>query len=287
MRPFGTASIQIKPAVPSRMKKQSSRSPYANFRIFLAFTFCLAAFSLVAAALARPAWSADADRGSRKEKARKTGGASKSSTLGRSNASKSGSGTGPAAAAARPGGNQPTTVTEYRNALGQTVYSVATSGFDISLPLRELATSAPETPSLPLPELELPPWRTIRSDKPDPVTQVAPPARDLSRPTVVAAPTTDFNFAGVPGQGSYPPDTNGSVGNEQYVETVNTRYQVWSLNRATNVATSVLGPSSINTLWTGFTGANGQCTAQNAGDPIVVYDKVANRWLISQFTSSP
>jgi hypothetical protein len=164
---------------------------------------------------------------------------------------------------------------------------VATSGFDISLPLRQLATSAPETPSLELPELELPPWRTIHSDKPDPVTQVAPPARDLSRAPNPAAPTTGFNFAGIPGSGSYPPDTNGSVGNEQYVETVNTRYQVWTLNRGTNTVTTLVAAASINTLWTGFTGANGQCTAQNAGDPIVVYDKVANRWLISQFTSSP
>ena len=73
------------------------------------------------------------------------------------------------------------------------------------------------------------------------------------------------------------------MGNDQYVETVNTRYQVWSLNRGTNTATSILGPSSINTLWAGFGGA---CQTQNAGDPIVLYDKVANRWLISQFTSA-
>src|SRR4029078_5003959 len=38
-----------------------------------------------------------------------------------------------------------------------------------------------------------------------------------------------------------------------------------------------------NTLWAGFGGA---CESQNSGDPIVVYDKLSNRWLISQFTSS-
>jgi len=101
-------------------KSSSSRSAYTNFRIFLAVTFCLAGLSLVAVTFARPAWSAEGARDSKKEKARKTGGASKSSTVTRSNASKSGSGTGPAAPAARPGGNQPTTVTEHRNALGQT-----------------------------------------------------------------------------------------------------------------------------------------------------------------------
>ena len=65
---------------------------------------------------------------------------------------------------------------------------------------------------------------------------------------------------------------------------VNTDYQVWSLNRTTHTATSILGPVSINTLWAGFGGA---CQTQNAGDPIVLYDKVANRWFLSQFTSSP
>jgi hypothetical protein len=76
-------------------------------------------------------------------------------------------------------------------------------------------------------------------------------------------------------------DSNGSVGNNQFVEVVNVQYQVWSLNRATKVATSVLGPSNINTLWAGFGGA---CETFNDGDPIVLFDKTAKRWLISQPT---
>ena len=64
---------------------------------------------------------------------------------------------------------------------------------------------------------------------------------------------------------------------------MNTRYQVWSLNRANNTVTSIAGPANINTLWAGFGGA---CQTQNAGDPIVLYDKLANRWMISQFTSA-
>jgi hypothetical protein len=94
-------------------------------------------------------------------------------------------------------------VREYRNELGQTVYSVATSGFDISLPLRQLATSAPETPSLMLPELELPPWRTIRSDTPDPVTQVAP-ARSLLRVPNPLAPHHRLQFRGNTRIGEFP-----------------------------------------------------------------------------------
>ena len=172
------------------------------------------------------------------------------------------------------------TVREARNAAGQTVYAVSASHFDVSPPLWEMAKVAPlqqaveeEGPENP----ELPDFRKIRSDVPDPVVQEAPQG------TAFAAPATGFNFLGVGTNGLTPSDSNGSVGNNQYVETVNTRYQVWSLNRATSVATSILGPVSINALWSGF---GGPCQAQNAGDPIVVYDKLANRWLISQFTTA-
>jgi uncharacterized repeat protein (TIGR01451 family) len=177
-------------------------------------------------------------------------------------------------------------ITRHSNALGQTVYSIEPSGFDVSPPLTELATSDAELrTSEETEELPFPSWRIPRSNQPDPVTQAAPArgARTLSAVSP-AAPSTGFNFAGITGSGSFPPDNNGSVGNDQYVETVNTRYQVWSLNRANNTVTSVLGPSNINTLWSGFVGSN--CSTRNDGDPVVLYDKVANRWLISQFTSA-
>jgi hypothetical protein len=177
-------------------------------------------------------------------------------------------------------------VTTQTNAVGQTVYSVAAMQFDVSPPLLELAKlSIPEPPWTERPELELPPWRILRSNKPDPVTQVAPPARVPLAPNAPETASTGFNFEGIDGTptGGFPPDTNGSVGNDQYVEMVNTRYQVWSLDRTTKTVTSLAGPASINTLWAGF--GHG-CQTKNSGDPIVVYDKIANRWFLSQFTSS-
>ncbi len=183
-----------------------------------------------------------------------------------------------------PGSRRNNKIKEERNQLGQTVYSISPSSFDISPPLTELAKIAlPEPVEEQLPELPLPASRTLRSDRPDPVTQVAPATRDASSPAAPAAPTTGFNFEAIAGTSSFPPDNNGSVGNDQYVETVNSRYQVWSLNRITKVATSILGPVNINTLWASFGGA---CQTQNSGDPVVLYDKVANRWMISQFTSA-
>jgi hypothetical protein len=239
-----------------------------------------------------PASVAQSAAAKRIAKTHRTGGASKNTVPTRSSATKSSSGGAPAAsnsmAQTQPANAGPNTVTQHNNALGQTVYSISPSNFDVSPPLKELATiSLPEPVEQPLPEFPLPSWRIPRSNSPDPVVQVVPPPRDLSSPAAPAAPaatpSTGFNFEGVGGSNGYPSDSNGSVGNDQYVETVNSRYQVWSLNRTTKTATSILGPVNINTLWSGF---GGPCQSQNAGDPVVLYDKIANRWLISQFTSS-
>ena len=191
---------------------------------------------------------------------------------------------GPADAGVEPGAAA--TIQAHVNPQGQTVFSIAPVRFDVSPPLSVLATQAvapvgeeEESPTNPL----LPAWRLPRSPLPDPVVQSEIGFEaSLRAPITLQAPTTGFNFLGVVQSGAVPPDTNGAVGNNQYVETVNTRYQVWSLDRGTKAATPILGPALINTLWAGFGGA---CQAQNAGDPIVIYDRLANRWLISQFTT--
>lgn len=73
-----------------------------------------------------------------------------------------------------------------------------------------------------------------------------------------------------------PPDTNGSVGATQYVQIVNTDFAVF--DKSTQAV--VYGPVPINTLWSGF---GGPCEADSSGDPIVLYDKAAGRWIVSQF----
>ncbi len=42
---------------------------------------------------------------------------------------------------------------------------------------------------------------------------------------------------------------------------------------------SVFGPADNSTIWQGFTGGN-----TNDGDPIVLYDELADRWLATQFS---
>jgi hypothetical protein len=77
---------------------------------------------------------------------------------------------------------------------------------------------------------------------------------------------------------SAPPDTNGDVGPNHYVQTVNTDFAIY--NKSGGL---LYGPVPINTLWSGF---GGGCQSNNDGDPTVVYDRIANRWVISQFSVS-
>jgi Bacterial Ig-like domain (group 2) len=112
---------------------------------------------------------------------------------------------------------------------------------------------------------------------PDPVLQ------STSGPAV--ATTAGLNFAGV-GDGDYgfvpnaaPPDPNGAVGATQYVQWVNESFAVFDKQ----TGALVLGPIAGNTLWSGF---GGGCETNNDGDPIVAYDKAANRWVLTQFSVS-
>jgi len=76
-----------------------------------------------------------------------------------------------------------------------------------------------------------------------------------------------------------PPDPNGDVGPAHYVQIVNLVMKVFDKN----TGATLLGPIPFSTLFAGFGGA---CEAFDDGDPIVLYDHLADRWLISQFAVS-
>jgi hypothetical protein len=84
------------------------------------------------------------------------------------------------------------------------------------------------------------------------------------------------SFDGNPAVGFLPPDTVGAVGPNHYIQAVNNVFSIY--DRLGNL---LAGPSAINSLWTGF---GGPCESLNSGDPIVMYDHLADRWIISQFT---
>jgi hypothetical protein len=76
--------------------------------------------------------------------------------------------------------------------------------------------------------------------------------------------------------GGNPPDVNGRVGPTQFVQWNNTSFAVF------NKTTGALeyGPAAGNTL---FQSLGGVCASHNDGDPVVSYDILAGRWVISQF----
>jgi len=103
---------------------------------------------------------------------------------------------------------------------------------------------------------------------PDPVLQgpVAGPS----------AAVIEANFEGVNNVNSvFPPDTEGDVGPNHYVQMINLSFAIW--DKSGNL---LYGPVNNNTLWQGF---GGPCQNTNNGDPIVLYDHLADRWLMSQF----
>ena len=92
-----------------------------------------------------------------------------------------------------------------------------------------------------------------------------------------AMPNTASNFEGVSNRnGVLPPDSNGAAGPNHYVQFVNLSLAVYS--KATGAL--IYGPVSGNTPWKGF---GGVCEATNDGDPVVLYDHLADRWFLSQF----
>jgi hypothetical protein len=85
------------------------------------------------------------------------------------------------------------------------------------------------------------------------------------------------NFEGIGNlSGVYPPDTQGDVGPDKYVQVVNVNFAVYS-----KTGTVLLGPAAISTI---FAGIPAPWNGTNSGDPVVLYDQVASRWLISEFS---
>lgn len=76
-----------------------------------------------------------------------------------------------------------------------------------------------------------------------------------------------------------PPDTTGAVGPNHYVQMVNVAYAVYS-----KTGQVLVSPRGINTLFSG-SGLT-HCANRNDGDPIVLYDRRADRWILSQFTTT-
>lgn len=144
---------------------------------------------------------------------------------------------------------------------------------DVSLPLRDLARNAPIVQPGTLRTL-IPGRRPTQFNSFEPHPDAV--AQQAFGPNI--GTTNLLNFAGLTGSASggvEPPDTNGSVGSTQFVETVNLSYAVY--DKVTG--TKTLGPILMNQIWSGF---GGLCQTTAGGDPVVIWDKAAQRWFVSE-----
>src|SRR5262245_9980024 len=120
---------------------------------------------------------------------------------------------------------------------------------------------------------------------------VSPPLRELAAydeglptPATIGAPGLSVNgigqgFVGPAGTFSVsvaPADPNGDIGPNHYVQVAGTALAIF--NRS---GTPIYGPVPVNTLWAGFPG---QCATTNDEDHQVRYDRLADRWVVTQFS---
>jgi hypothetical protein len=154
--------------------------------------------------------------------------------------------------------------------------SVSAVKYDLSLPLRMIAPKAIVSQSkrgllIKDPGVILKDNANHKSSLNDPILQTIKGGQNIPAP--IASFHAISNIAGVS-----PPDPTGDVGVNNVVVMSNLSFHI--LDKSGN---SVFGPAANNTLWDGF---GGDCETDNSGDPIVLYDQLADRWLLSQFTSS-
>jgi hypothetical protein len=117
-------------------------------------------------------------------------------------------------------------------------------------------------------------------------TSFAEPGSGTGTGPSIPAPPTSTSFGGLAfnesctggqcGDG-HPPDTNGDVGPTYYVQTINVAIGIYDKGTGTRVAgftfNSLMSQGSFGNL----------CDTDNFGDPVVLYDTFANRWVITDF----
>jgi hypothetical protein len=145
----------------------------------------------------------------------------------------------------------------------------------VSRPVRDLSRFEEQ------PEFEAPePGKTAPSKPPgsggpgnvDPALQTVYPTS--------ASPVVLATFGGLTWNGSVPPDTNLAVGETQVVEMVNTQFMIY--DKAGN---AVAGPASLKSVFAPL--GTDPCATYGGGDPVIVYDRLANRWVTTHYAFTP
>ncbi|CAN5564992.1 hypothetical protein BH20ACI3_BH20ACI3_40700 [soil metagenome] len=166
--------------------------------------------------------------------------------------------------------------------------------FGVSRPARELPSGAGEIDGFAIPLGE---GREINKKNKDIEREAVPGANPIDgalqksasrsgkvmtvSPNAITPPTLVFEGLANTDNPSLvnPPDTVGAVGPNHYVQAVNNRFRVF--NKAGVPLTPALSQSSL--FGSVYPQVGGICSTNNAGDPIVLYDRMADRFQISQF----
>ena len=153
------------------------------------------------------------------------------------------------------------------------------SKFAESVPLSSVSSSQVGRTSTP------PQAREIRQNQPQfPSSENVAKDEDgaVATTSLVGMPDPSISFDGLSNENNtevfglliLPPDVNGDVGPNHYVQIVNSLIRVFSKTGQT-----LTPPLPISTL---FQQLGTSCSVRNDGQAIVLYDALADRWLISQ-----
>ncbi|MEO1365789.1 MAG: hypothetical protein AAFX50_01345 [Acidobacteriota bacterium] len=106
----------------------------------------------------------------------------------------------------------------------------------------------------------------------DPLVRNVPDSASFSSEVIVSFQTHPFGAG-------WPPDVNGDVGPNYYISMVNaSNFAIWNKDGSVAVAAA-----DLSDLWTANGGTPSSQCADGDGDPIVRYDSLADRWMLTEF----
>jgi hypothetical protein len=156
------------------------------------------------------------------------------------------------------------------------------AAFDTSQPLRDMPMLAPGATRQGWVK-SMPTDRSLLGQVANPAHERDGALQEAASPNAMPSPL--FTFEGPRNEDNFdifgirvnPPDPNGDVGQQHYVASVNLTFAIY-----TKKGTLLYGPADIGSLWQDFSVPD---CANHAGDEVVVYDEISNRWIITQFTT--
>lgn len=117
-----------------------------------------------------------------------------------------------------------------------------------------------------------------RPQEPQMPSEETDPLLSASAAQTGQSPPVQRTFEGTAAcPGCKPADPVGDVGLNHYVSMANFHVSVFDKE-----GELLIGPVPFDQI---FAHQGGQCGTQNAGDPVVLYDSLADRWLLSQFAA--